>query len=83
MACGLMYDLMECLFFQASNCPYIISYSVIISNDMSTTRNFTSEVCSSSQCSYEIDLSQYVTSDIIILEFYADGTFISITTIGM
>ena len=44
--------------------------------------NFTSEVCSSSQCSYEIDFTQNITSDVIV-EFYADGNLISTNIIGM
>ena len=60
----------------------MVSYSVNISNkEMSMRRNFTSEVCSSSQCSYEIDFTQNITSDVIV-EFYADGNLISTNTIG-
>ena len=61
----------------------MVSYFVNISNKvMSTRRNFTSEVCSSSQCSYEINFNQNITSDVIV-DFYADGNLISTNNIGM
>ena len=79
-----MYNIITCFYsFQASNCTSVIFYSVNISSkEKSMTRNFTSEVCSSSQCSYEIDFTQNITSDVIV-DFYADGSLISTTTIGM
>jgi len=45
-------------------------------------RNFTSEVCSENRCSFEMDLSQVMTTDVINVDFYAGGNLISNTTIG-
>jgi len=68
------------IFFQVTNCSKVISYSVNLSNEvMSLTRNFTSEMCSNSQCSLDVDLTEHVTRDVIV-NIFADG-YLILTTI--
>ena len=71
---------MVILFFSVSHCTNRVPYSVNITNSViSIAKNFTKEVCSSSQYSYEIDFTQNITSDIIV---DSDDSLNSTTTIG-
>ena len=60
----------------------MVSYSVKISNGVNfMTRNFTSEICNSNECSIEIILDQNAASDVVV-DFHAEDTLISTKVIG-
>ena len=60
----------------------MFSYSVRISNGVNfMTRNFTSDICNSNECSIGIILNQNIARDVIV-DFYTEDTLISTKIIG-